>query len=253
MSWSYIFRKQIRALLPFYRCVAPDHLGFGLSEKPQRAPYRHEDHARRFKLLMDYLDLDDVTLVVHDSGGPIGLSWALDNADRVREIVYINTFMWSLAENRNAYNMSRIVNNPLNRLYLRILNATPAFILPGFFADRHRMTRPIQRHYLEPFRYFEDRDGVFEMISGWHRSNKWFESLWERRDALADKRALLLWGMKDPLFGIGALDRWREFLTEAETVHFFRHGRYALEESPNSITGELRWFLMNYQRSLIGG
>ena len=251
MSWSYIFRRQIRALLPFHRCIAPDHLGFGLSEKPAKAPYKHEDHARRFRLLMDYLDVEDVTLAVHDSGGPIGLSWALDNPERVREIVYMNTFMWSQEENRNAYKMSRVVNNPFNRFYLKLLNATPAFILPGFFADRHRMTRPIQMHYLEPFRFYGDRDAVFAMISGWHKSNAWFESLWERREAIADKRALFMWGSKDPIFGLPTLERWQEFLPEAETVKFSNHGRYLLEESTNSVTEELRWFLMNYQRTLI--
>ena len=200
---------------------------------------------------MDYLRLEDVTLVVHDSGGPIGLSWAIENPDRVRDIVHINTFMWSLSENWPAYRMARLVGNPLNRFYFRVLNASPAFILPGLFADRHRMSRPTQMHYLEPFRAFRDRDGVYKMIEGWQRSNDWFESLWQQRHRIADKRSVLLWGMKDPLFGIHAMDRMASLFPEAERVPFYGHGRYVLEESPKSINEEIRWFLMNYRHSLV--
>lgn len=250
MSWSYMFRKQIRALLPYYRCIAPDHLGFGLSEKFSDRPYRHEDHARRFAALMDYLRLDDVTLVVHDSGGPIGLSWALDHPDRVRDVVIANSFMWSQIYNMPVYRMSRYVGNPLNRVYFRLLNASPAFILPALFADRHRMSRPTQMHYLEPFRAFRDREGVYSLVDGWQRSNPWFESLWERRELIANKRALLLWGMKDPLFGIHALDRWQSVFRESETATFYGSGRYFFEESPKSVTEEIRWFLMNYRQAM---
>ena len=250
MSWSYLWRKQIRSLLPYHRCIAPDHLGFGLSEKLKGEFYTHEDHARRFASLMDYLRVDDVTLVVHDSGGPIALNWALDNPDRVRNIVLINTFMWSLEENFPAYRMARLVGNPLNRVYFRFLNAAPAFLLPGLFADRHRLTKSIQRPYLEPFRAYRDRDGVYSMVEGWHRSNAWFESLWERREILAKKDAVLLWGMKDPIFGIHAMDRWSELFPNAEKVPFYGHGRYVIEESPKSVTEEIRWFLMNYRHAL---
>ncbi len=250
MSWSYIFRKMIRTLAPYHRCVAIDHLGFGLSEKPTRADYSHKAHYERLKALLDYLELEDVTLVVHDSGGPIGLPFALEFPDRVREVVLLNTFMWPLDENGPAQRISKLCGNPLNRIYYRVLNASPLFIFPALFADRHRMSRSTQMQYLEPWRSFKTRGAAYDMVSGLRSSRDWFDELWEKREVLADKRALLLWGLKDPLFGIHALDRWTNLFNNLEVTTFERNGRYLLEENPWPVVDELRWFLMNFQSAL---
>lgn len=74
-TWSFEWRHLVRALAPDHRCVAPDHLGFGLSDRPDGADYSPEAHARRFAAFADRLDLRDVTLVIHDYGGPIALPW----------------------------------------------------------------------------------------------------------------------------------------------------------------------------------
>src|SRR5690606_27916773 len=89
-TWSFLYRKLIAALAPDYRCVALDHLGFGLSDKPRDGHYRPEDHARRLREFVERLDLRDIVLVVHDFGGPIGLSYAIDRPDNVRALVLGN-------------------------------------------------------------------------------------------------------------------------------------------------------------------
>lgn len=77
-TWSFLYsRHRIRGLSRTRRVIAPGHLGFGLSEKPADALYRPEDHARRLEALLEHLGLEGITLVVHDFGGPIGLSYAL--------------------------------------------------------------------------------------------------------------------------------------------------------------------------------
>jgi pimeloyl-ACP methyl ester carboxylesterase len=64
MTWSFMFRRSIEALQETHRCIAIDHLGFGLSDKPNEANYFPEGHARRFALFMKHLGLKDVTLVL---------------------------------------------------------------------------------------------------------------------------------------------------------------------------------------------
>src|SRR5688572_15338297 len=71
-TWSFEWRHVIRELSKTHRCIAPDHLGFGLSDRPADAGYRPEDHARRLQRLVEVLGLERFTLVVHDYGGPIG-------------------------------------------------------------------------------------------------------------------------------------------------------------------------------------
>ena len=75
--WSFIYRHLIKGLQANYRCIALDHLGFGLSDKPQKWIYTPEAHSDNLTKLIEHLQLKDITLVVHDFGGPIGLHYAI--------------------------------------------------------------------------------------------------------------------------------------------------------------------------------
>lgn len=244
-TWSYMYRHLIRGLAPWYRCIAPDHLGFGLSEKPILADYRPERQAERFEALMTYLGVRDCTLVVHDAGGPIGLQWAINYPGRVRELVVFNSWMWSLRDNRYAMRLAKLVGNPFNRFYYRALNASPSFIMPALFADRHKIPKATQVQYLEPWRPFRERRALYAMIEALRSSDSWYQSLWRRRDALEFKRALILWGLKDPIHRPESLARWQELLPDNDTVTFRDVGRFVPEEAAKTAIGEIRWFLMN--------
>jgi len=244
-TWSYLYRNVIKSLAPWHRCIAPDHLGFGLSEKPANVDYRPEKQAERFEALMFYLGIRDCTLVVHDAGGPIGLSFALNYPGRVRELVIINSWMWSLRDNRPAMRLAHLVGNPINRFYYRALNASPTFILPALFADRHQIPKATQVQYLEPFRPFRERRALYAMVESLSRSEAWFESLYRRREAIESKRGLLLWGTKDPMFRPEYLARWQEMLPNSEVVTFPHVGRFVPEEASKTVSQEIRWFLMN--------
>ena len=248
MTWSFLFRHLIRPLSEKNRCIAPDLLGFGLSHKPQGVDYGPRGHARRFADLMDHLRLDDVTLIVHDGGGPIALDWATRHPDRVRDVVLFNTWMWSLEHNAPAQRLARLIGNPLNKFYYRVLNASPSFILPPLFADRHRLPRATQMQYMEPFRRHVEREAVYAMVESMRSANRWYEELWERRGAIAHKRFLNLWGIKDPLFGLDALDRFECAFPNHMTIRY-PTGRFIPEERPQDATGEIGWFLLNSARA----
>ena len=246
LSWSYLYRHLIRDVGNTHRCIAPDLLGYGLSDKPQKVDYRPQVQAQRFAALMDYLRLEDVTLVCQCSGGPIGLSWALENPDRVRNLVLINTWMWPLTDNVLARRTARLVNHPINIFYYRFLPCNPMFILPALFADRHVIPKPVRIQYMEPFKSFNDRLSVYAMISGMTRSRKWFAELWDKRERIADKPALLLWGMKDPMFGQEELERFQGMFSDCETNPIESCGRLVPEEAPKVASENLRWFLMTH-------
>src|SRR5262245_57143104 len=90
-TWSFHFRGLVKALAGERRCVVPDHIGAGLSDKPQDYPYTLGTHIDNVGRLVDALKLDGVTLVVHDWGGAIGFGWATRNPSRVRRLVVLNT------------------------------------------------------------------------------------------------------------------------------------------------------------------
>src|SRR6185295_11944703 len=112
-AWSFSYRKLIRQLAPRFRCVAMDHLGFGLSDKPQNWEYRPEALAASVAALVDGLGLERVTLVVHDWGGPLGLSYAIERPENVARLVLLNTWMWSSAGDSRRELASRGLGSPV--------------------------------------------------------------------------------------------------------------------------------------------
>ena len=121
-TWSFLYRHLVTRLAPRHRVVAVDHLGFGLSDKPAAAPYEPRDHARRLVALLDSLDLSGVTLVVHDFGGPIGLSAALARPERIDRLVLFNSWMWPVDDDPAIARGARVAGSRLGRLLYRHLN-----------------------------------------------------------------------------------------------------------------------------------
>jgi pimeloyl-ACP methyl ester carboxylesterase len=243
-TWSFLYRKLIKGLSAHYRCIAVDHLGFGLSDKPADGPYRPEDHARNLTELITTLGLREITLVVHDFGGPIGLSYALENPSNVKRIVLFNTWMWSLAEEPQARSVDRLVRGSLGDFLYRRLNVSPRFLLPQIFADRSRLTPAIHRHYLQPFPTRESRTALLALARNLVGSSSWYETLWNKRGNLRDIPALLLWGKKDPTFGPKARERWQTVFAKSETIDFADAGHFVPEEaSAGEITEHIYQFL----------
>ena len=149
-TWSFLYRELIRELSKSYRVIAPDQIGFGLSDKPAGWSYRPEDHARNVSTLIERLELSDIALVVHDFGGPIGLSYALEHPDNVRALVLFNTWMWSL-EGTAAEKASRFMGGPIGRFLYRRMNLSPRVLVRAAFGDKRKLTREVHRHYIEAF------------------------------------------------------------------------------------------------------
>lgn len=91
-TWSYLYRKMIPILARSHRVLAPDLIGFGRSDKPtDRAWYTYDRHTEAVAQFMRLLGLDDITLLVQDWGGPIGLRVAVGNEPRFENLIILNT------------------------------------------------------------------------------------------------------------------------------------------------------------------
>lgn len=251
-TWSFLYRRFIRELSRDHRVIAADHLGFGLSDKLAHWGYRPEDHARNLELLIERLELRDVTLVVHDYGGPIGLSYAVNHPENVRGLVFFNTWLWSLAGTPTE-RVSRFMSGPVGRFLYTRLNFSPRALVKAAFGDKRKLTRDVHRHYVEAFPTAEDRRGPWVLAGELIASSDWYEALWQRRDRFVDKPALVLWGMKDPAFGGAALERWKAVLTNARVVAYPEAGHFVQEEAPEDAVREVRAFLSGVERSTLTG
>ena len=244
-TWSFLYREPIRSLSEKYRCVAPDYLGFGLSEKPpaREFSYRPEDHAAVVEEFIEALDLEDVVLVVHDWGGPIGLSYALDHPENVRGLVVQNTFMWPTDDQLWSRAFSWLAGGPLGRRLCERYDAFTRVVMPLVFADRSRFPGHVREQYLRPHADPSERTGTWVFAREIVEERDWLASLWERRFAIADIPAVLVWGMQDPAFDPSALRTFQALFRESRTEAFDDVGHYVAEEAGGRLTAAMRTLL----------
>jgi haloalkane dehalogenase len=243
-TWSFEWRHLIRSLRSTHRCIAPDHLGFGLSDRPGDFPYTPESHARNFAAFVDGLALDGMTLVVHDFGGPIALPVCLAAPARVHRLVLINTWMWSFSGDPDMERKARIAGSRLGRFLYRRLNFSLRVLMPSSFGERRKLTPRLHRQYLDRFLDPDSRDRVlWPLARSLLGSGSWFDSLWQRRGTLGGRPALLLWGLADSAFPPRQLARWQEVLPDARVVRYAGAGHWPHEERPVQVARDLHDWL----------
>jgi len=110
-TWSFLYRDIIVALRDRFRCIAPDYLGFGLSERPAGFGYTIDEHARVVGEFVDHLGIDGYLTMGQDWGGPISMSVAVERAERVRGIVLGNTWFWP-TDVLSTKIFSRVMSSP---------------------------------------------------------------------------------------------------------------------------------------------
>lgn len=233
-TWSFEWRHVIEALRPRARVVAFDHLGFGLSARPADAGYRPEDHARRFRRVVETLCPNGpLTLVLHDFGGPIALDWALDHPERLAHLVVTNTWMWPLGDDPDMRWKARLAGGALMRWMYRRLNASQKLVMPSAYAVKSRLTPAIHRQYLAVFPDADSRERVlFALAKALAGSSAYYESLWQRRQRLAGVDVRVVWGTKDSAFPPRMIDRWREACPHAQVTRLDDAGHWPHEETP---------------------
>ncbi len=241
-TWSFMFRGMIRDLSIKHRCIAADHIGFGLSAKPEHWGYTPELHARNLQKLIESLSIPQFTLVVHGFGGPIGISYAVENPAHVASVVVMNSWMWSLKENPQAKKYDRGVSNPLGKLNMLFSNPAVPMMRKGI-VEKLKVPDRVLDQYKHPFAEAKQRTGPYGLAKGLMASSGWQQSLWSRREVLASKPGLIAWGVQDKLFTPDFIPRWQAVLPKAKVEQFPRSGHFAIEEEAGAVEAALYMFL----------
>ncbi len=228
-TWSFLYRNIIRHFSKRFRCIAADNLGFGLSEKRPDADYRPEAHSRRLEELIESLGLENITLVVHDFGGPIGLNYALRHPENIKKMVIFNTWMWSNQDDGQKVKLAKVLGGAIGKFLYRYVNFSPKFLLKMAFHDKSKLTPTLHAHYLRPFAEKSQREAP--LVLAQNLLSDWFGTLWEQREKIVSIPALLLWGMNDPAFGKKELERWEGFLKNTWAVRLEKVGHFPQEEA----------------------
>lgn len=234
-TWSFHWRRLISALSASHRCVAIDHLGCGLSDKPQLG-YRLADRIAHLGQLVDELDLRNVTLVAQDWGGAIGLGAMQERQERLVRVQLFNTGAWPP---RTIPWRINVCKTPLlGQLALQGANAFSLAALRMTMA-RRPLDPTAAAGYLAPYNSWANRRAVYEFVNDIprgpsHPTWKTLATIDERLPELESKPIRLVWGMKDWCFTPEhCLRRFQSYWPRAEAFELPDVGHWVLEDAPD--------------------
>lgn len=249
-TWSFYWRRLIVALRSSHRVIAPDHIGCGKSDKPDddRYSYRLARRIADVERLVDSLGLRDVTLMVHDWGGMIGLGWADRRPDLVARLVLLNTAAFGLpASKRMPASLWFARNTSAGAVLVRGLNAF-ARGATRLCVTRRPLSAEVREGLIAPYDSWASRRAVLRFVQDIPLSaeDPGFEivtGVGERLGQFADRPTLICWGARDFVFDDHFLRVWQQKLPRAEVHRFADAGHYVLEDAGEEIEALVRRFL----------
>ena len=242
-TWSFFYRNLVLALRSEFRVIVPDHMGCGLSDKPQDYPYTLATHIANLTTLIDHLGLTDLALMVHDWGGAIGMGLAGRRPGVIRALVITNTaafpsphIPWRI----------RVCRWPwLGALLVRGLNgfARPAVTM----AVTNRMAPEVAAGFLAPYASWANRVAIHAFVkdipmSANHPSWPTLTEVEANLALLREKPMLILWGGRDFCFNDWFYHEWLRRFPQARRHYFAQAGHYLLEDAGAEIEPQVRSF-----------
>jgi len=249
-SWSYYWRHLVLGLRDEYRCIVPDHIGMGLSDKPADADYSYTLRSRVQDLdrLLDHAGVgNNVTLAVHDWGGMIGFGWALKHAARVKRLVILNTGAFPLPADKPLPWQLRLGRNwALGEWLIRGANAFAA----GAATDGvvNKLDPDVKRALLAPYDSWANRIATVRFVQDiplkeGDRAWDLVEDAGRRLPGFGNRPAFIGWGLKDFVFDQHFLSGFETALPKADKQVYEDAGHYVLEDKHRVLVPRIRDFL----------
>ena len=245
-TWSFYFRHLITDMRSKYRVIVPDHIGCGLSDKPQQYEYMLERHIANLEALMEHLGLKKITLVVHDWGGPIGMGYAVRHPENIRRFVILNTVaFWSPHIPVFLWLCRLPVFGPIA---IRGLNLFAGLATIIACRHRERMTKEVRAGYLFPYDSYANRIAVLRFVqdipvNSAHPTFALLKSIEKGLAQFQRHPMIIIWGGKDPVFTSLLLESWKERFPGAVVKEINDAGHYVLEDAYERIIPWIREFL----------
>jgi len=249
-TWSFYYRNLVIALRGQFRCIVPDHLGCGMSDKPDDSEYdyRLKSRVEDVASLVTHLDLKSpLTLVVHDWGGMIGFTWAVDNPDQVAKMVVLNTAAFPLPEDKKMpVALSLVRDTAVGSFLVTRFNAFSG--IAARVAFKKPVSKEIRQAYKLPYDSPENRIATLRFVQDIPLSEKdpGFDILTntaERLHLLQEKPCLIAWGERDFVFDAPFLNKWLEYFPDAEVHRYQDCGHYVLEDGGPALIDTISHFI----------
>jgi Predicted hydrolases or acyltransferases (alpha/beta hydrolase superfamily) len=242
-TWSFYYRHLVAEFSRTNRVIVPDHVGCGLSDKPQDYEYILSHHIDNLERLVLKLGLKDVVLIVHDWGGAIGFGLLERHPDLVKKIVILNTAAYTSTTIAPQINICRIPI--LAEQVIRRLNAFA--VAATYMAVVKKMSPEVRQGYLYPYDNYKNRIAIARFVADipMNQNHRSYQTLKKIQLSLPQHQCscLILWGKRDFCFHDYFLNRWIEIYPQATVKTFESAGHYVLEDAKDEIIKELKKFL----------
>ena len=245
-TWSFYYRSLIQNFQGRYRCVAPDHIGCGFSDKPQDYSYTLTTHIDNLEKLVGFLGLKNITLMVHDWGGAIGMGLAVRKPELIKRMVLFNTASFLSMDIPLRIGLCRMPL--LGTILIRYLNLFVRGVLRFGLKRRKRLTQNVRAGYLAPYDTFENRianlkfvqDIPMEQAVPSYSVIQYIERNLKQFDGYP---ILIIWGSEDFCFNVKFLNKWREIFPRAEVREVCNAGHLVVEDASDEIIPWIEGFL----------
>jgi len=245
-TWSFYWRNLVLAFRDRYRVVVPDHIGCGMSDKPQQYPYTLRQHIDNLCSALEQLDLRQVTLLVHDWGGAIGLGAAIAERERFARIVLFNTAAfpppyvpWRIRSCRTPW---------LGTWAVRGFNLFARCALTMATERPHKLSPAVRAGLLAPYDNWARRIAIDAFVrdiplTSRHPTHSALAELEAQLPELADLPIMMIWGMRDWCFRPLCLRRFEAIFPSAAVHRIDDAGHYVVEDACDEIIPLLDRFL----------
>ena len=251
-SWSFYYRNLVTALSSQYQCIVPDHIGCGLSDKPSDKDYDYtlEQRIDDLETLLNHLDINkDITLVVHDWGGMIGMGYAARHPEKIKRLVILNTAAFNLPKTKPFPIPLWICRNTyIGNVLVRGFNAFSS-IASYVGVKRKPMSKAVRKAYVAPFNSWKNRISTLRFVQDIplkpsDRNYQLIESIDASLQQFQNIPTVVCWGLQDFVFDKYFLNVWKKKMPHAVVHEFNDCGHYILEDASNEVVNIIQEFMV---------
>ena len=248
-TWSFYFRRLISAFNGHYRVVVPDHIGMGLSDKPDDSKYSYtlERRVEDIEALVEHLHLKNITLVVHDWGGMIGMALAHKRPDLVKRFVIFNTGAFHLPKGKSFPASLWWARTPIGTVLIRGFNMFCKSAVK-WCCTRRPMEPDVAHAFVAPYDNWANRIATLRFVQDiplkpHHKGYQLITDVQNNLKQFQQFPMLICWGMKDFVFDEHFLADWITHFPAAKVHKFEDCGHYILEDAHEEIIPLMQEFL----------
>jgi len=250
-TWSFYFRRLVIAFRERYRVIVPDHIGCGLSDKPDESRYdfRLKSRVDDLNALITHLNPDQpITLIVHDWGGMIGLAWAMENLKRIGRLVIMNTSGFFPPGGKAIPLRLRLLRTPNPIMDWAVLHLNLFAAAAIHMAPRQRLPASVRAGLLAPYLNPRNRMATLKFVQDIplgpnDPSGPIVAAVDRNLERIADRPAQFIWGAHDFVFNRNYYDEWRRRVPHAQAHWLEDAGHYLLEDAPETIIALIQGFM----------